>query len=169
LWSLPLLRYSRAAWTRSYAACSGWPCFGRRVGLEDPQMSLPTPNILWFWEIILRNPDHFILTQNLSRLKRAFLDHYTLRKLSCTVTFNQYFQEKKRKREGGNHLHWQGHLQSWAGRIYQHKILAVMRNSKGNSAILQGELLDYGKKDELQSLIYLSCSCTLCPQFKDFT
>lgn len=45
-----------------------------------------------------------------------------------------------------------------------------MRNSKGKSAVLQGEELpDYEKKDELQNLIYLSCSCTLCPQFKDFT
>jgi len=25
-----------------------WPCFGRRVGLDDPQRSLPTPTILWF-------------------------------------------------------------------------------------------------------------------------
>ena len=24
------------------------PCFGRRVGLDDPQRSLPTPTILWF-------------------------------------------------------------------------------------------------------------------------
>jgi len=29
-------------------ACCRWPCFGRRVGLDDPQRSLPTPNILWF-------------------------------------------------------------------------------------------------------------------------
>ena len=29
LWSLLLWRYSRPAWTRSCAACSGWPCFGR--------------------------------------------------------------------------------------------------------------------------------------------
>jgi len=33
LWSLLLWRYSRPAWTRSYAACSRWPCFGRGVGL----------------------------------------------------------------------------------------------------------------------------------------
>ena len=48
LWSLLLWRYSTPAWTRFCAACSGWPCFGRRVGLDDPQRSLPTPNILWF-------------------------------------------------------------------------------------------------------------------------
>ena len=48
LWILLLWRYSRPAWTRFCAACSGWPCFGRRVGLDDPQRSLPTPNILWF-------------------------------------------------------------------------------------------------------------------------
>ena len=50
LWSLILWRYSRPAWTRSCAACSRWPCFSRRVGLDDPQRSLPTPNILWFCE-----------------------------------------------------------------------------------------------------------------------
>jgi len=33
LWSLFLWRYSRPAWTRSCAACYGWPCFGRGVGL----------------------------------------------------------------------------------------------------------------------------------------
>ena len=48
LWSLLLWRYSRPTWTRSCAACSGWPCFGRRAGLGDPQRSLPTPTILWF-------------------------------------------------------------------------------------------------------------------------
>ena len=45
--SLFLWRYSRPTWTRSCAACSRWPCFGRRVGLDDPQRSLPAPNILW--------------------------------------------------------------------------------------------------------------------------
>ena len=39
---------SRPAWTRSCAACCRWPCFSRRVGLDDPQRSLPTPTILWF-------------------------------------------------------------------------------------------------------------------------
>ena len=48
LWSLLLWRYSRPAWTWSCAACCRWPCFGRRVGLDDPQRSLPTPTILWF-------------------------------------------------------------------------------------------------------------------------
>ena len=42
LWSLLLWRYSRPAWTRSCA-----PRFGRRVGLDDPRRSLPTPTILW--------------------------------------------------------------------------------------------------------------------------
>jgi len=36
------------AWTRSCAACCTWPCFGRSVGPDDPQRSLPTPTILWF-------------------------------------------------------------------------------------------------------------------------
>ena len=50
LWSLLLWRYSRLAWTRSCAACCRQPCFGRGVGLDDPQRSLPTPTILWFYE-----------------------------------------------------------------------------------------------------------------------
>jgi len=50
LWSLLLWRYSRPAWTRSCAACCRWPCFGRGVGLDEPQRSLPTPNVLWFCE-----------------------------------------------------------------------------------------------------------------------
>ena len=49
-WSLLLWRYSRPAWTRSYAACCRRPCFGRGVGLDDPQRSLPTSTILWFCE-----------------------------------------------------------------------------------------------------------------------
>jgi len=36
------------AWTRSSAASCRWPCFGGRVGLGDPQRSLPTPTIPWF-------------------------------------------------------------------------------------------------------------------------
>jgi len=48
LWSPLLWRYSRPAWTRSCAACCRWPCFGRAVGLDDPQRSLPTPNVLCF-------------------------------------------------------------------------------------------------------------------------
>ena len=51
LWSLLLWRYSRPVWTRSCAACCRWPCFGRRVGLDDPQTSLPTPAILWFCDL----------------------------------------------------------------------------------------------------------------------
>ena len=50
LWSVLLWRYSRPTWTMSCAACCRWPCFGRGVGLDDPQRSLPTSNILWFCE-----------------------------------------------------------------------------------------------------------------------
>jgi len=50
LWSLLLWRCSKPAWMRSCAACARWPCFGRGVGLDDLQRSLPTPNILWFCE-----------------------------------------------------------------------------------------------------------------------
>ena len=53
LWSLLLRRCSRPSWTRSCAACCRWPCFGRGVGLDDPQRSLPTLNILWFCDILL--------------------------------------------------------------------------------------------------------------------
>ena len=52
LWSLLLWRYSRPAWTRSCAACCRWSCFGRGGRLDDPQRSLPTPNVLWFCEIV---------------------------------------------------------------------------------------------------------------------
>ena len=48
LWTLLLWRYSKPAWTRSCAACCRWPCFGRGVGPDDPQRSLPTPTTLWF-------------------------------------------------------------------------------------------------------------------------
>ena len=53
LWSLLLWRYSRPAWTRFCAACCRWPCFGRRVGLNDPQRSLSTPTILWFGDSVI--------------------------------------------------------------------------------------------------------------------
>ena len=36
------------------AACCRWLCFGRRVGLDDPQRSLPTPTILWFCDSVIR-------------------------------------------------------------------------------------------------------------------
>ena len=49
--SLLLWRYSRPAWTRSCAACCRWPCFSRGVGLDDPQRSLPTLNLLWFCDL----------------------------------------------------------------------------------------------------------------------
>ena len=51
LQSLLLWRYSKPAWTRSCAACCRWPCFGRGVGLHDPQRSLPTLNVLWFCDM----------------------------------------------------------------------------------------------------------------------
>jgi len=38
---------------RSCATCSRWPCFGRVVGPDDPQRSLPSPTILWFCVICL--------------------------------------------------------------------------------------------------------------------
>jgi len=53
LWSFLLWRYSRPAWTRSCAACCRWHCFSRRVGLDDPQRSLPTHSILWFCDFVI--------------------------------------------------------------------------------------------------------------------
>ena len=53
LWILLLWRHSRPAWTRSCAACCRWPCFGREVGLDDPQRSLPTPTTLWFCDSVI--------------------------------------------------------------------------------------------------------------------
>ena len=51
--SLGIWRYSRPVWTRSSVAYCRWPCFGRRVGLDDPQRSLPTPTILWFCDSVI--------------------------------------------------------------------------------------------------------------------
>ena len=66
LCSLLLWRYSRPTWTRSCASCCRWPCFSRRVGLDDPQRSLPIPTILWFCDsVILWN---IFSRQSLSRL-----------------------------------------------------------------------------------------------------
>ena len=56
LWILLLWRFSRPAWTRSCAACSRWPWFSRAVGLDDPQRSLPTPNILWCCDHLAPTP-----------------------------------------------------------------------------------------------------------------
>jgi len=51
-WILLLWRYSRPTWTRSCGTCCRWPCFSRGVGLDDPQRFLPTPNILWFCDVL---------------------------------------------------------------------------------------------------------------------
>ena len=53
LWILLLWRYSKPAWKRSFAACCRWPCFGRGVGPNDPQRSLPTPTTLWFCDSVI--------------------------------------------------------------------------------------------------------------------
>ena len=39
--------------SRSCAACCRRPCFDRRIGLDDPRRSLPTPDILWLWGVRL--------------------------------------------------------------------------------------------------------------------
>ena len=54
LWSLLLWRYSSPAWTRSCAACSGWPCFSRSwTGWptevpSNPDHSVWFCNVHWF-------------------------------------------------------------------------------------------------------------------------
>jgi len=47
--SLEIWRYSKPIWMQSYAACSRRTLFGRGVELDDPQRSLPIPNILLFY------------------------------------------------------------------------------------------------------------------------
>jgi len=46
------------AWTRSSTTYCRWPCFSRRVGLDDPQRSLQTPTILWFCDSVIPADDH---------------------------------------------------------------------------------------------------------------
>jgi len=51
LWSLPLWRYSRPTWTRSYAACCRRPCFDREGWTRWPTEVPSNPYhsvILWF-------------------------------------------------------------------------------------------------------------------------
>ena len=78
LWSLLLWRYSRPTWMWSSTACCRWPCFGRGVGLHDPQKSLPTPTILWFCkmkhEVTLCRGLHWICGQKLCN--RLSWDHH---------------------------------------------------------------------------------------------
>ena len=50
LWSLLLWRYSKPAWTSSCATFSRPPWFGRGIGLDNSERSLPAPTILWFCE-----------------------------------------------------------------------------------------------------------------------
>ena len=74
LWSL-LWRYSRHAWTRSCAACCRWPCFGRGVGLDDPEVP--------------SNPDHSVILwfQWLKRAKEVISPQITLIHLSvCNLS-----------------------------------------------------------------------------------
>ena len=47
-----------------------WPCFGRRVGLDDPQRSLPTPTILWLCDSVKESLRNHVF----SRLIRAELN-----------------------------------------------------------------------------------------------
>ena len=75
LWSLLLWRYSRPAWTRSFAACCRWTCFGRRLGPDDPQRSLPTPTILWFCDVYL--------------VKFEEVLHFTLRRYIRLLNINE--------------------------------------------------------------------------------
>ena len=86
LWSLLLWRYSRPAWTRSCAACCRWPCFGRRVGLDDPQRSLPTPTVLWFCDSVILGI--FMSFQYSSKGREP---------RNCNLNKTEYIPEKKKK------------------------------------------------------------------------
>ena len=55
-WSLVLWRYSRPTWTRSCVICCRQPCFGRGVGLDDPQRSLPFCDSVILWPLYDSNP-----------------------------------------------------------------------------------------------------------------
>ena len=76
LWSLLLWRYSRPVWTQSCAACCRWPCFGRGVGPDDPQRSLPTPNILSFCDSVIHK---WFLASAPSTAKRLWFGFLTRR------------------------------------------------------------------------------------------
>ena len=61
LWSLLLWRCSRPAWTRSCAACCGWPCFGRGLDWVTHRGPFQPPPfcdsvILWFCDSMLTQP-----------------------------------------------------------------------------------------------------------------
>jgi len=81
LWSLLLWRYLRPTWTRSCAACCRWPCFGRGVGLDDPQRSLPSPTIPWFCDSVIR-----IQAGNIESLLSSGLSTYTQSYISTFVS-----------------------------------------------------------------------------------
>ena len=80
LWSLLLWSYSRPTWTCFFAACCRWPCFGRRVGLDDPQRSVPDPAILWFCNSVINKLcvewGELLCTQSeeLPRANKSFLE-----------------------------------------------------------------------------------------------
>ena len=61
----------------TWIACCRWPCFDREVGLDDPQRSLPTPNILWFCDLdAILNQSYKILMSSpnwQTALKRSML------------------------------------------------------------------------------------------------
>ena len=89
LWSLLLWRYSRPAWTRSCAACCRWPCFGRRVGLDDPQRSLSTLNILWFCDSPNTTCQQGSALIGFTHPERVGASHRAERKHSAAKTFQQ--------------------------------------------------------------------------------
>jgi len=111
-WSLLLWMYSRPAWTRSCAACCRWPCSGRRVGLGDPQRSLPTPTILWFCDSVILWLDAGV---NISDIHLEYFQYSNKRLVSsfptafkflcCKATatpvfpMNQYRAQMKKKKQ----------------------------------------------------------------------
>ena len=87
-----LWRYSRPAWTRSCAACCRWPCFGRGIGLDDPQKSLSTPTSLWLcdsvipwsWQCVKTKINYF---SNQTRVRSPAFGMYFWKTLAC-VKYN---------------------------------------------------------------------------------
>ena len=49
----PCLEIFKTRLDKVCAACCRWLCFSRGVGLDEPQRSLPTPNILWFCDFVI--------------------------------------------------------------------------------------------------------------------
>jgi len=93
LWSLLLWRYSRPTWTRSCAACCRWPSFVRGVGLDDPQRSLPTLNMLWFCDSVKGRACGWCFTWE-SCSQHLSMNSYTKMEIHSLVSIQLFFYLK---------------------------------------------------------------------------